>query len=175
MDSLIFFKIQQNCSVIIQNGWKLDFNLSLSAFEENILATRELVDIASVATHTVKFVFISSIAAACCDPVALSEASSDELTGYGESKYVAEQVGSPLLPSHSISYLPIGYSEEWFDIFMFEIRPVVRRKVYRSLVPSRVVSTCCEVRFEVGTLTRYTWSESLLFEVAQGTNVFCRR
>lgn len=85
-------EIQQNCSLIIQNGWKLDFNLNLSAFEENILATRELVDIASVATHTVKFVFISSIAAACCDPVALSEASSDELTGYGESKYVAEQV-----------------------------------------------------------------------------------
>lgn len=87
--------------MIIHNAWRLDFNLSVLSFEENIRGSRNLVDLALSGTKS-KFVFTSSIGTlkrAAAEPSALKvpeEPISDPqislASGYTASKYVVEKV-----------------------------------------------------------------------------------
>lgn len=87
-------------TLIIHNSWKLDFNLNLASFEPHILGTRHLVDLALSSPRGPRFLFTSSIASAMswdtsrgpCPEELLSPDAVVGSTGYGQSKFVAEQV-----------------------------------------------------------------------------------
>ncbi|KAG6371117.1 male sterility protein-domain-containing protein [Boletus reticuloceps] len=59
-------EIRNSVTVIIHNAWRLDFNMAISSFEENIRGSRNLVDLALDSPHkqNVRFLFTSSVGAA---------------------------------------------------------------------------------------------------------------
>ncbi|KZT23998.1 putative aminoadipate reductase [Neolentinus lepideus HHB14362 ss-1] len=95
-------EIHSSVTHIIHNAWRLDFNLSLSSFEPNIKATRSLIDFAltSKAGPSLKFIFTSSISVgqswdSSKGPYPEKVVAEPEWAvggGYGEGKYVVEQV-----------------------------------------------------------------------------------
>jgi thioester reductase-like protein len=99
-------KLRASVKVIIHNAWRLDFNLSLSSFEPNVRGTRHLIDLALTSTHAahVRLLFTSSISVTQSWPRGepFPEEPQDDArwsvgTGYGEGKYVSEQVSYFLL------------------------------------------------------------------------------
>jgi hypothetical protein len=100
-------KIRNSITHIIHNAWTLDFNMLLSSFEPHVLSTHHLIDLAHSSPRTPRFLFASSIASAQgwnnsrpCPEDALNDPSF-AMGGYGQSKYVAEQVR---LPSASFAF-----------------------------------------------------------------------
>jgi nucleoside-diphosphate-sugar epimerase len=89
-------------TLIIHNAWRLDFNLTLPSFETSIRGTRHLLDLAidSAQAAHVRVLFTSSIAVTQSWPRIrgpFPEEPQDDAhwcvgSGYGESKYVCEQV-----------------------------------------------------------------------------------
>ncbi|KAJ7194340.1 putative aminoadipate reductase [Mycena pura] len=103
LDSALYHEIRCSVTLIIHNAWKMDFNLSLPSFEQHLVGTRRLVDMALSAARSPRFIFASSIASAAswnsakgpCPEEVLNEVSDSlelEATGYGQSKFVAEQI-----------------------------------------------------------------------------------
>ncbi|KAJ6613063.1 hypothetical protein B0H10DRAFT_2275780 [Mycena sp. CBHHK59/15] len=92
-------EIRNSVTLIIQNAWTLDFNMGLASFEPHILGTRRLIDLALSSPHAPKFLFTSSIAAVqlwdpsrgACPETILSDPRV-ALGGYGQSKYIVEQI-----------------------------------------------------------------------------------
>ncbi|KAF7373865.1 General substrate transporter [Mycena sanguinolenta] len=93
--------IRNSVTLIIHNAWKLDFNLSLASFENHIVGTRHLVDLALSSPRTPRFLFTSSIASAiswnpaqgpCPETLLIEDGINEGSTGYGQSKFVAEQI-----------------------------------------------------------------------------------
>jgi thioester reductase-like protein len=108
-------KLRQEITVIIHNAWALDFNKTLSSFESHIRGTRNLIQLARDAAISggARFIFTSSVAAAQgWHPSQGQLYPEDELvplenargSGYGESKYVAENVCANLLYGSSAGY-----------------------------------------------------------------------
>ncbi|KAJ6575613.1 putative aminoadipate reductase [Mycena vulgaris] len=95
----LYEEIRDSVTLIIHTTWTLDFNMVLASFEPHILGTRNLIDLALSSPHVPRFLFTSSIASAQswdpsrgpCPESILSDASV-ALGGYGQSKYVAEQI-----------------------------------------------------------------------------------
>lgn len=97
-------QIRNSATIIIHNAWRLDFNLSLASFESNIKATRNLINLAFKSRHgrSLRFVFTSTVGTGqSWDHIQgpfPEEVQSDPSfaigTGYAESKYVCERVGS---------------------------------------------------------------------------------
>ncbi|TFK46677.1 NAD(P)-binding protein [Heliocybe sulcata] len=95
-------ELRSTVTHVIHTAWRLDFNLSLSSFESNIKATRGLVDFAltSKAGSSLKFIFTSSISVGQSWDAAkgpypekvVPEPDGAVGAGYGEGKYVVEQV-----------------------------------------------------------------------------------
>ncbi|KAG6863133.1 nonribosomal peptide synthetase, partial [Termitomyces sp. T159_Od127] len=89
-------------NVIIHNAWRLDFNLSLTSFEQNIQGTRRLIDLARSGPHPelVRFIFTSSVASAQAwgqpevpfPEEVVADAAVAVGNGYGEGKYVSERI-----------------------------------------------------------------------------------
>jgi nucleoside-diphosphate-sugar epimerase len=86
---------------IFHLAWRLDFNLKLTSFEMNIQGTRHLLDLALAARGRVRFIFTSSVSVASSWPLVKGpypeEPVNDagtvaDASGYGQSKFVAEQV-----------------------------------------------------------------------------------
>ncbi|KAF7343921.1 General substrate transporter [Mycena venus] len=101
LSTIAYDEIRNSVTLIIHNAWKLDFNLSLTSFESHIFGTRHLVDLALSSPRSPRFLFTSSIASAIswdpargpCPEEILSETGINAAaTGYGQSKYVAEQI-----------------------------------------------------------------------------------
>ncbi|KAH0828784.1 acetyl-CoA synthetase-like protein [Lanmaoa asiatica] len=102
LTSSIYNELRNSVTVIIHNAWRLDFNLSLSSFEPQVRATRNLVDLALASTHreSLRFVFTSSIGSAhswdrsrgLYPEEVLLDSSFAVGAGYGESKYVSERI-----------------------------------------------------------------------------------
>ncbi|KAJ7075175.1 putative aminoadipate reductase [Mycena belliarum] len=95
----LYEEIRKSVTLIIHNAWTLDFNKGLASFEPHISGTRHLIDLALSSEQDPKFIFTSSIASAqlwdpsrgpC--PESLLNSASAALGGYGQSKYVAEQI-----------------------------------------------------------------------------------
>jgi nucleoside-diphosphate-sugar epimerase len=109
--------------VIIHNAWKLDFNLSLGSFEPNIRGTRNLIDFALAGPNPscTRFLFTSTVASAQSwnqgngpfPEEVMPDASVAVGGGYGEGKYVTEQVGAYLTYSYS------SFSEHCFSASRF--------------------------------------------------------
>jgi nucleoside-diphosphate-sugar epimerase len=89
-------------TVIVHNAWRLDFNLALASFEPAIRGTRNLLDLAMKSAHAahIRMAFTSSVAVTQSwprDAGPFPEEPQDNPqwcvgNGYGESKYVCEQV-----------------------------------------------------------------------------------
>ncbi|KAK7042179.1 Non-canonical non-ribosomal peptide synthetase FUB8 [Favolaschia claudopus] len=97
----VYEQIRDSVTLIIHNAWMLDFNKSLASFEPHILGTRHLIDFALLSTRRLRFLFTSSIDIASAQlwdssggpcPEDLLTDSSVALGGYGQSKYVVEQI-----------------------------------------------------------------------------------
>ncbi|KAG6828273.1 putative NRPS-like protein biosynthetic cluster [Tricholoma furcatifolium] len=96
------YKELTRSNVIIHNAWRLDFNLSLSAFEPHIQATRHLADLLTSGPNAgaSRFLLTSSISSAQSWPKSMGSYPEAILTdtsfavggGYGEGKYVAERI-----------------------------------------------------------------------------------
>ncbi|KAG6820230.1 putative NRPS-like protein biosynthetic cluster [Arthromyces matolae] len=94
--------LSQTVNTVIHNAWKLNFNLSLSAFEPNIQGTRHLIDLVRRGTKAseARFLFTSSISSAQSWPTTngsypeeiVNDPSFAVGGGYGEGKYVAERI-----------------------------------------------------------------------------------
>ncbi|KAJ7489600.1 putative aminoadipate reductase [Mycena latifolia] len=100
LDPGLYAEIRDSVTLIIHNAWQLDFNLSLSSFEPHILGTRRLVDLALASPRFPRFLFTSSVASAMswtpaqgpCPEEILNDAAVAGGNGYGQSKFVAEQI-----------------------------------------------------------------------------------
>ncbi|KAF8295666.1 acetyl-CoA synthetase-like protein [Clavulina sp. PMI_390] len=99
----LYQEIANTTTLIINNAWRLDFNLSVSSFEPHIRATRNLVNLALASPHGAGFVrtiFISSISALASWPLQngpvpeglIEDPAFSVGSGYGESKYVGEKI-----------------------------------------------------------------------------------
>ncbi|KAG6855913.1 hypothetical protein H0H87_009479 [Tephrocybe sp. NHM501043] len=97
-----YSELSRSVTIVIHNAWKLDFNLSLSAFEPNVQSTRHLIDLLQSGPNSgnSRFLFTSSISSAQSWPKSngpypeeiLMDPSSAIGNGYGEGKYVAERI-----------------------------------------------------------------------------------
>ncbi|KAF7289315.1 General substrate transporter [Mycena indigotica] len=105
VDVGLYKELKASVSHIIHNAWSIDFNASLASFEPHLQATRNLVDLALSGKRTPCFLFMSSIMSAFSwdfgrgpcpeDFLPLSDIETCDCsssTGYGESKFVAEQI-----------------------------------------------------------------------------------
>ncbi|EPQ53300.1 acetyl-CoA synthetase-like protein [Gloeophyllum trabeum ATCC 11539] len=102
LDPAVYAELQRTCTHIIHNAWRLDFNLSLSSFESHVAGVRSLLALSLSSPHwsRVRFLFTSSIAVLqhwdTDKGPAPEEGALDAKVavgnGYGESKYVAEQL-----------------------------------------------------------------------------------
>ncbi|KAJ7440958.1 putative aminoadipate reductase [Mycena latifolia] len=95
----LYDEIRNSVTLIIHNAWTLDFNMHLASFEPHIQGTRHLVDLALSSPRAPRFLFTSSIASAqswdhtrgpC--PEEIFTDPTVAMGGYGQSKYVAEQI-----------------------------------------------------------------------------------
>ncbi|KAJ6473849.1 putative aminoadipate reductase [Mycena sanguinolenta] len=99
LNAPVYEEIQKSVTVIIHNAWTVDFNMVLASFEPHIQGTRHLIDLARSSPNCPRFVFTSSIASAQswdfskgpCPEELLSDGT-NAIGGYGQSKYVAEQI-----------------------------------------------------------------------------------
>ncbi|KAJ7087944.1 putative aminoadipate reductase [Mycena belliarum] len=97
----ILTEIRNSVTVIIHNAWMLDLNKALSSFEPLIRGLRHLMDFALTSPRVPRFVFTSSVSAvlswdqtrgACPEQLLDLEMGVGASTGYGQSKFVAEQL-----------------------------------------------------------------------------------
>lgn len=99
--SIKYTEMLSTVDIVIHNAWRMDFNISVDSFQDQIQAVRRLVDFCTHSTHHAHFYFMSSIGAIgewkrsdgstvpevpfeSCD-VALRQ-------GYGEAKHVCERI-----------------------------------------------------------------------------------
>jgi len=86
--------------VIVHCAWTVNFALSLASFEkDNIAALKGLLDVYLTSKSPKRFVFCSSLASILAGPPPHAEQPSHHIasagsTGYGQSKWVAEQICS---------------------------------------------------------------------------------
>ena len=88
--------------VPIDNQWQVDFNLNLESFEPHIAGIRDLINLSSLSPKSPPILFTSSISTlgnwAVKHPndkvpeLGFHDFSIPSAMGYGESKYVAEQL-----------------------------------------------------------------------------------
>ncbi|TAQ86650.1 hypothetical protein B7494_g5036 [Chlorociboria aeruginascens] len=98
-----YAQLLQDCDVILHNAWRVDFNLSLSSFEDNLQSVKHFINLSAASPIRPRIIFISSISSTGVS----SAAGSPRLTipedivtdlgvtmdmGYGESKHVAEHI-----------------------------------------------------------------------------------
>ncbi|KAI0050788.1 acetyl-CoA synthetase-like protein [Auriscalpium vulgare] len=111
LDEELYTRIQYSVTGIIHNAWRVDFNLSLSSFEELIAGLRNLIDLALSSPHREPppFLFTSSVGVITVpeDRIYIAEEPirDPEDTvgrGYGASKWVAESI---LLRAHESTSL----------------------------------------------------------------------
>jgi thioester reductase-like protein len=102
LETAIYEQLRDSLTTIIHNAWKLDFNLSLSAFEPHVQGTRNLIDLArsSRKASTLKLLFTSSIASTISWDKSKGPYPEEVVmdpryavgNGYGEGKYVSERI-----------------------------------------------------------------------------------
>ncbi|KAF8548861.1 NAD(P)-binding protein [Imleria badia] len=139
-------EIRHTVTLIIHNAWRVDFNLTISSFEDSIRATRNLIDLglASPQKEKLRFLFTSSIASSQgwddseghfpeevqLDPSVAVGA------GYGESKYVAERIIAKSglhATSFRIGQIAGGHGGSWAPTDWFPI--IVKSSIALELFP----------------------------------------
>ncbi|TBU32715.1 acetyl-CoA synthetase-like protein [Dichomitus squalens] len=93
-------EIRDSVTHILHNAWTVNFNLALSSFEPDLKAVRNLVELSLSSPHSspprIQFTSSIGVFASCNIPPPIPEVSLDPSSplgsGYGESKWIAEQV-----------------------------------------------------------------------------------
>lgn len=96
----VYASLTQTLTTVIHAAWTVNFNLSLSSFEDCIAGTHHLLALClrTQRAHPASFVFCSSVSAVAATPSSLiPEELPDSLdyaqkTGYAQSKLVAEHI-----------------------------------------------------------------------------------
>ncbi|KAE8557065.1 hypothetical protein EYB25_001771 [Talaromyces marneffei] len=104
LDDEIYRDLKNECDVIIHSAWQVNFVLPIGSFKDSFSGLMNTIELASASTRRARILYVSSVAAS---GVFASESSSeaklvpeDRITdpneamqnGYGESKYVAENL-----------------------------------------------------------------------------------
>ncbi|TVY78270.1 Non-canonical non-ribosomal peptide synthetase FUB8 [Lachnellula suecica] len=96
-------KLLQDCAVIVHNAWRVDFNLTLPSFEDNLCSIKHLINLSAKSTLRPRIVFISSISSTGVSArvgspqQTIPEHIVEDLSmtmemGYAESKHVSEHI-----------------------------------------------------------------------------------
>ncbi|KAI0060400.1 acetyl-CoA synthetase-like protein [Artomyces pyxidatus] len=96
----VLHELKDSVTSIIHNAWRLDFNLSLTSFEPLVSSVRNIVDLSLESSRHISppILFISSIAvlpeedSTLADETPITDPSISVGSGYGESKWVAENI-----------------------------------------------------------------------------------
>ena len=100
--------IADTVTLVIHAAWPVDFNLTLASFSSSLTSVSSLASLTASARHRPSLIFISSIASVLSHsqspiPEAIvTSSSAPDRTGYGESKYIAEQI--------------LAYGARWYDM-----------------------------------------------------------
>ncbi|KAH8657579.1 putative linear gramicidin synthase subunit D [Tricladium varicosporioides] len=100
LDRKVYLNLIETTTDIILNGWTVDFNIPLSAFDQQLASIVNFSRFASQARYSPTILFVSSISSvkgsATTEPLILEKIFTDHSAplsmGYGESKYVAERL-----------------------------------------------------------------------------------
>ena len=103
LDGTVYTKFTNECDILIHNAWKVDFNQSLSSFEENIHGVVTLANWSAAILRSPRIAFISSISSAgpwsssYREGLNIPEAPISDFKaaldiGYGESKNISERL-----------------------------------------------------------------------------------
>ena len=90
--------ISSAVALIIHAAWPVDFNLTLASFSSSLTSVSSLASLTASARHPPSIIFISSIASMLnhsqspIPEAIVTSPSAPDRTGYGESKYIAEQL-----------------------------------------------------------------------------------
>ncbi|KAH8665697.1 putative NRPS-like enzyme [Tricladium varicosporioides] len=98
-----YTRLLQECNIIVHNAWRVDFNLTLDSFEDNLQSVKHLINLSVTSPLRPRIAFISSIsttgvwAPKGSPQQIIREHVTEDLSatmdiGYAESKQVAEQV-----------------------------------------------------------------------------------
>ncbi|KAJ5692441.1 NRPS-like enzyme [Penicillium macrosclerotiorum] len=92
-----YSRLRESVDIIIHNAWHVSFNLPVASFKPHIIGTRRILELASHSTRSAEIHFISSVAVVTGKSTGfvkelLHDASFVLQQGYGESKFVAEQM-----------------------------------------------------------------------------------
>ncbi|KAH6675144.1 putative NRPS-like enzyme [Halenospora varia] len=98
-----YARLLQECDIIVHNAWRVDFNLTLDSFEDNLQSIKHLINLSATSPLRPRIAFISSISTAgVWAPKGSPQQTVQEHViknlgvtmdiGYAESKQVAEQV-----------------------------------------------------------------------------------
>jgi thioester reductase-like protein/aryl carrier-like protein len=98
-----YTRLLEECDIIVHNAWRVDFNLALGSFEDNLQSVKHLIYLSASSALRPRITFISSISSTGVSSLAGSpqqtvpEQIVEDLgltmdLGYAESKHVAEHV-----------------------------------------------------------------------------------
>lgn len=113
-----YSEVKGSITAVIHNAWSVNFNMKLESFEPNVASVAHLLALVkgrSDHQKTRSFVFISSIAAVGAAPDAQNEVAerlydwqaAKPRKGYGQSKWVAEQICAAASGSENLSLGPV--------------------------------------------------------------------
>ena len=103
LDDNAFSRLLEDCDLILHVAWKVDFNLDLSSFEENIQSVQTLANWSILSPNRPRIIFLSSISSVgpwnldYDNDLGIPEAPIGDLEaalrlGYSESKQIAENL-----------------------------------------------------------------------------------
>ena len=93
-----YASIISTITLVIHAAWPVDFNLTLASFSSSLQSVSSLARLTASSTHRPSIFFISSIASVLnysafpIPEASITSPSAADHTGYGQSKYIAEQL-----------------------------------------------------------------------------------
>ena len=91
-------KIIDTVTLVIHAAWPVDFNLTLESFSSSLTSVSSLASLTASARRRPSLIFISSVASVLnhsqipIPETIITSSSAPDRTGYGQSKYIAEQI-----------------------------------------------------------------------------------
>lgn len=98
LDTEIFNMLQDKTTVVFHNAWNVNFNLSLTSFEPDLLGLVNLINFTASSKNSPRIFFVSSISSVLghSDDSGLTPeaviTTDLSLNGYADSKYIAEHI-----------------------------------------------------------------------------------
>ena len=149
LEANVYSGLLESVTEIVHNAWPVNFNHPLSSFEPQIEGVVNLVKFAASASRSPQLLYISSVSAVSSlrsDSVpeeVVRDSSAPAEMGYGESKYVAEQILDHAARKLSLRIDvarvgqiagPIASSGEWNRLEWFP--SLIRSSFHLAAIPS---------------------------------------